>query len=134
MEDNNLNLNNLNSNSFLNQPPNQPPNQHRYPSFSDTNNNREYVEINRHQDIIYYLRDISENIRNNNGDNVFTNFSIVFLISLFFIYLIFRFYRIGGFDFERVRALFGMIIGVFLMVVLLNRHETNILKKIKKNK
>ena len=110
--------------SSLNQPLNQPLNQsQQYPTFT---------EINGQQDMIYYLREISRNVRRNNEDGVFTNFSIIFLISLFFSYLMIRFYRSGGFEYERLRILLGMIIGVFLMVILLHRHETNILKHLKK--
>ena len=67
-----------------------------YPSLP--NMNSQVIEINRHQDIIYLLRQIADNTagrRRRNEDNDMVSFCIIFLVSLFMICMGVRFYNAG---------------------------------------
>ncbi len=99
-------------------------------------NSNEIMEFTRHLQIVNLL----ESIRNNGErqardqrDGVYTNFTIVFLILVFFIYMIVGFYQAGGFDSDCICKLLVLIIVVFIMVVLLHRHEINITQELNKN-
>ena len=104
-----------------------------YPSLP--NMNSQVVEINRHQDIVYLLRQIADNTagrRRRNEDNDNIAFCIIFLVSLFLIYMGISFYNAGGFDTTVGPKLFFMILAIFVAIVLLHREEANIIKNINK--
>ena len=72
-----------------------------YPSMSRPMDNTQVIEVNRHQDLIYYLRQIANNtseyrIRQQNGDSV--SFVVLFFVFLFLVYMGISFYRAGGFE------------------------------------
>ena len=92
-----------------------------YPLLPNTNS--QVVEINRHQDIIYLLRQIADNTagrRRRNEDNDMVSFCIIFLVSLFMIYMGVSFYNAGGFNTTVGPKLFFMIIAIFLAIILLH--------------
>ena len=96
------------------------------------------VQINRNQDIMYYLRQIADNTavqRRRNEDGDLVSGIVIFLITLFMIYMGVSFYLRGGFMTTVGPHLFFMILGVFLAIILLHRQEANIARNIhcKKN-
>ena len=128
---NNEKTNNMNeplSNSISNTYQSNP-----YPSLP--NMNSQVVEINRHQDIVYLLRQIADNTagrRRRNEDDDIVSFSTIFLVSLFLIYMGISFYNAGGFDTTVGPKLFFMILAIFVAIALLHREEANIIKNINK--
>ena len=105
-----------------------------YPSLP--NMNSQVIEINRHQDIVYLLRQIADNTagrRRRNEDNDMVSFCIIFLVSLFMIYMGVSFYNAGGFNTTVGPKLFFMIIVIFVAIILLHREEANIIKNINQN-
>ena len=118
----NLNTTNTNTNN-------------RYPSLPPFNNSN-VVEINRHQDMLYYLRQIADNtreIRRAEGDNSIVNFSIIFLVFLFFIYMLIQYYTLNGFSYPVANKLLGMLLALFIMVVIIHRRDVNLINKFKDN-
>ena len=111
-------------------------NQGGYPSLH--NMNSQIVEINRHQDLMFYLRQIADNTavrrrREEDCDAVST--IVIFLVTLFLIFMGINFYRLGGFETTAGPSLFYMIIGIFIAVVFLHREEeANTIKNIRCNK
>lgn len=111
-------------------------NQGGYPSLNNLNS--QIVEINRHQDLMFYLRQIADNTavrrrREEDCDAVST--IVIFLVTLFLIFMGINFYRHGGFETTSGPSLFYMIIGIFIAVVLLHREEeANTIKNIRCNK
>ncbi len=96
-----------------------------YPPYNDT------FEITWNTEIANILRDIRRNTENQirlNRDGTYTNFSIVFLVIMFIVYMLIGFYQNNGFDYPIPCKLLGMILALLLMVVLLHRHEVNILE------
>ena len=101
-----------------------------YPPFSDT------FEINWNTEIANILRDICSNTESQvrfNRDGTYTNFSIVFLFLIFIAYMLIGFYQNNGFNYPILCKLLAMILAIFLLVVLLHRHEVNILENLNKN-
>ena len=99
-----------------------------YPSLP--NMNSQVLEINRHQDIIYLLRQIADNTagrRRRNEDNDVVAFCIIFLVSLFLIYMGISFYNAGGFDTTVGPKLFFMIFSIFVAIILLYIEEAIII-------
>ena len=89
-------------------------NNNRYPNIPPFNNSN-FVEINRHQDTLYYLRQIEDNtreIRRAEGDNSFVNFSVIFLVFIFFIYMFIQYYAQGGLDYPIYNSLLVMILAL----------------------
>ena len=98
--------------------------------------NQEVIELSRHQEMCNLLRDIRDNGANqmrNQRENIYTNFSVVFLTIAFIIYMLVQFYQNGGFDYPITCKLLAMIISILIMVILLYRHEVNILENLNKN-
>jgi hypothetical protein len=111
-------------NNYINNPYNNAPNQN------------DFMELSRHREICNLLENIRDNTItqiNQNRDGIFTNFSAVFLVGLFILYMIFGFYQGDGFSYPLLCKLFGMIISLFLLVIILHRHEVNVLNKFNKN-
>ena len=104
-----------------------------YPSLP--NMNSQVIEINRHQDIVYLLRQIADNTagRRRNEDNDIVAFCIIFLVSLFLIYMGISFYIEESFNTTVGPKLFFMIIAIFLAIILLHREEANVIKNINQN-
>ena len=120
--------NNINDNSCHNTTFN--PYTNPYPPFSDT------FEINWNTEIANILRDIRSNTERQiriNRDGTYTNFSIVFLVLIFIVYMFIGFYQNNGFNYPILCKLLAMILAIFLLVVLLHRHEVNILENLIKN-
>ena len=85
----------------------------------------------------YYLRQLAGNKaiqRRRNEDIDIVSSVVIFLITLFMIYMGIRFYNEGGFDTTSGPRLFFMILSVFLRVILLHRHEVEAVKNIKSKK
>ena len=123
------NQNNINDNSFQNTSTFNPYT-NPYPSYSDT------FEINWNMEIANILRDIRSNTESQvrfNRDGTYTNFSIVFLVLIFIAYMLIGFYQNNGFNYPILCKLLAMILAIFLLVVLLHRHEVNILENLNKN-
>ena len=81
------------------------------------------------------LSDIRSNTESQvrfNRDGTYTNFSIVFLVLIFIAYMLIGFYQNNGFNYPILCKLLAMILTIFLMVVLLHRHEVNILENLNK--
>lgn len=98
--------------------------------------NQEVIELSRHQEMCNLLRDIRDNGANQmrmQRENVYTNFSVVFLTIAFIIYMLVQFYQNGGFDYPIPCKLLAMIISILILVILLHRHEVNILENLNKN-
>ena len=129
MNENNNPLNSSSTNSAnLNNPNNQP----NYPNYNEINQN---IELNWHANILNSLNIITQELRERrfNEDNAsFVNLSSIFLVSLFIGYMLYRFIHSGGLEYERLCILLGMILSVFILVVLLHRHEVRILKRLNK--
>jgi len=88
-------------------------------------------------EIANILRDIRSNTESHiriNRDGTYTNFAIVFLVLIFIAYMNIEFYQNSGFNYPVPCKLLGMILALFLMVVLLHRHEINVLEELNKNK
>ena len=97
---------------------------------------QEVIELSRHQEMCNLLRDIRDNGANqmrNQRENIYTNFSVVFLTIAFIIYMIVQFYQNGGFEYPIPCILLTMIISILILVILLHRHEVNILENLNKN-
>ena len=111
-------------------------NQQIYPSL--TSMNSQVIEINRHQDILYYLRQIADNTNNRRRreeDCDVVSTIVIFLVALFLIFMTINFYRHEGFETNVGPSLLYMIIGVFIAIVLLHREEQiNTINNIKCNK
>ena len=121
--------NNINDNSCHNRSTFNPYNA-PYPLFGDT------FEINWNTEIANILRDIRSNTERQiriNRDGTYTNFSIVFLVLIFIGYMLIGFYQNNGFNYPIPCKLLAMILAIFLLVVLLHRHEVNILENLNKN-
>ena len=121
---NNINNSAFNNTSTFN------PYTNPYPPFSDT------FEINWNTEIANILRDIRSNTERQvriNRDGNYTNFSIVFLVLIFIVYMLIGFYQNNGFNYPILCKLLAMILAIFLLVVLLHRHEVNILENLNKN-
>ena len=121
---NNINDNSCHNTSTFN-PYNNP-----YLPFSYT------FEINWKTEIANILRDIRSNTERPvriNRDGTYTKFSIVFLVLIFIAYMLIGFYQNNGFNYPILCKLLAMILAIFLMVVLLHRHEVNILENLNKN-
>ena len=121
---NNINNSAFNNTSTLN------PYTNPYPPFSDT------FEINWNTEITNILRDIRTNTERQvriNRDGNYTNFFIVFLVLIFIVYMLIGFYQNNGFNYPILCKLLAMILDIFLLVVLLHRHEVNILENLNKN-
>ena len=91
------------------------------------------VQINRNQDIMYYLRQIADNTaaqRRRNEDGDLVSGIVIFLITLFMIYMGVSFYLRGGFGTTVGPHLFFMILAIFLAIILLHRQEANIARNI----
>ena len=128
----NENNNPLNYGSHSNVNLNNPNNQPVFPNYSEINQN---LEVNWHVNILNSLNNIAEDLRErrfNEDNSSFVNLSVIFLVSLFMGYMLYRFGHSGGFEYERLCVLLGMIISVFIMVILLHRHEVRVLKRINK--
>ena len=128
----NENNNPLNYGSHSNVNLNNPNNQPVYPNYNEINQN---LEVNWHINILNSLNNIAEDLRErrfNEDNSSFVNLSVIFLVSLFMGYMLYRFGHSGGFEYERLCVLLGMIISVFIMVILLHRHEVRVLKRINK--
>ena len=107
-----------------------------YPSFQNIDN-PQIIQINRHQDIMYYLRQIADNTANQrrrNQDGDMLNIIMIFLVLIFFIYMGFVINGREGFDTKTGKPLFCMIVGLFLLVALLHRDDVATIKNLKKNK
>ena len=94
-------------------------------------------EINWNTEIANILRDIlssTESHNRINRDGTYTNFAILFLVLIFIAYMIIEFYQNSCFNYPVGCKLLGMILALFLMVVLLHRHEINVLEELNKNK
>ena len=121
---NNLNESTYNNSSAFN------PYTTPYPLFPDT------FEINWNTEVTNILRDIRSNTERQiriNRDGTYTNFSIVFLVLIFIGYMLIGFYQNNGFNYPIPCKLLAMILAIFLLVVLLHRHEVNILENLNKN-
>ena len=108
-----------------------------YPSMNYPLQNSNIIQINRHQDLIFYLRQIADNTAENRRSEENDTVSLIatFLIGLFLIYMGISFYRAGGFDTLVGPKLFFMIIGIFLLIIILHREEQiNTLNNITKKK
>ena len=128
----NENNNPLNSGSFNNVNLNNSTNQTNYPYYNEVN---QQLELNWHANMLNTLNNISQDIRAQRIDQTntsFTNLSVIFLVSLFMGYMLYRFIHSGGFEYERLCVLLGMIFGVFILVILLHRHELRVLKHLNK--
>ena len=120
-------------NEFLNE---QEQNQtaYTYPQIQTPTQSQVLMEINRHQDVMFYLRQISENTANrrrHDENHDAANTIVLFLVTLFLIYMGIGFYRAGGFETLVGPKLFFMIIAIFITMALLHREETKIIKKMK---
>ena len=111
-----------------------------YPSLQniqEVQNNPQVIEMNRHEDIMYYLRRICDNTseqRRRNQDSDMVNCVIMFFVLLFFIYMGIHLYRATGFDTITGIPFYCMIIALFLLIVLLHREDVESIKNIKCNK
>ena len=128
----NENNNPLNYGSSSNVNLNNPNNHPVYPNYNEINQN---LEVNWHVNILNSLNNIAEDLRErrfNEDNSSFVNLSVIFLVSLFMGYMLYRFGHSGGFEYERLCILLGMIFSVFIMVILLHRHEVRVVKRINK--
>ena len=121
--------NNINDNSYHNTPGFNPY-INPYPPFGDA------FEINWNTEIANILRDIRSNTERQvriNRDGTYTNFSIVFLVLIFIAYMLIGFYQNNGSNYPILCKLLAMILAILLLVMLLHRHEVNILENLNKN-
>ena len=134
MRDSNTNNNNLlgqSSNNIIN---NRSPNYPSLDNIQEVQNNPQVIEINRHNDIKYYLRQIADNTseqRRRNQDSDMVNCVIMFFVFLFFIYMGIHLYRATGFDTITGIPFYCMILALFLLIVLLHREDVESIKNIK---
>ena len=101
----NENNNPLNYGSSSNVNLNNPNNQPVYPNYCEINQN---LEVNWHVNILNSLNNIAENLRErrfNEDNSSFVNLSVIFLVSLFMGYILYRFGHSGGFEYERLCVL-----------------------------
>ena len=122
--------NNLENNPYQN-PSTFNPYTNSYPQFPDS------FEVTWNTEIANILRDIRSNTESQvriNRDGAYTNFSIVFLVLIFIVYMLIGFYQNNGFSYPIPCKILGMVLALFLLIVLLHRHDVNILENLNKDK
>ena len=134
MQQSNTNNNSLlgpSSNNIIN---NRSPNYPSLQNIEEVQNDPQVIQINRHNDIMFYLRQIADNTseqRRRNQDSDMVNCIIIFFVLLFFIYMGIHLYRATGFCTITGIPFYCMILTLFLLIVLLHRQDVESIKNIK---
>ena len=107
----------------------------RYPKIPNFNN-AHVVEMNRHQDMCYYLRQIAENTRPNRRnaeDHGFMNFAVILVVVFAIAFMVLRYGQEDGFSYPVCNKLLAMILILLVFAILLHREDANIIKKVKES-